>query len=103
MLYSFRKYSNVNKNNITINITQRTRRINNITLKRSSVRDNAYTPHFSTFFRRSYFRTLLLYLSVLYSNLTIAANQNVFYVANFITIHYSEYHPSYYFKKLVIR
>jgi hypothetical protein len=57
----------------------------------------------SAFFRKSFFRTILMYLNSVYTNFDISIAKNYFYIYAFITIQVTQAHPSFYFKKLFIK
>jgi hypothetical protein len=87
MLFSFIKYSNATKYNKVY--------MNSNTTKKNLIA--------STFNKKHYFRSLLFYLNIIYACLSTPIDCNYFYSGVFFSIYYGRFHPSFYFKKNIIK
>lgn len=103
MLYAFKKYgvSSIVNRNIKLKITTKARQM--IINSHKNVRFVYKFLHYSTFMRKSYFRSLLLYLNIIYSNFDATIDSNFFYPFKYTIIRYSGSHPSFYFRHRVIK
>lgn len=97
MLYMFNRYNvNHNKKNV-INI--------NYNKKSSKKYPYLYLYPMSTFCsvsifsRKSHFRTLLVYMNMLYSNLNLSVDSNIFYTHKIVIVFLKNFHPSFLAKK----
>jgi len=98
MLYSFHRYSTITRLNTLLCINSESNLRNSI----GSFQYRAKRIYPSIFFRKSYFRSLLLHLGVLYSTISDSVDSNYFYSFNFVIINYSNNHPNFYFRKIRI-
>jgi len=93
MLYNYKKYK-------TFNLTY-------VDIKHKKSKILSLYPKYivikaATFFRKMFFRTLLLYINVLYCNFFYTPDSNYYYFTVFMHSTYTNYHPSFYFKCYVV-
>jgi hypothetical protein len=99
MLYPFKRYMYISKYNSIINVlTSKATRDSKVLRKYLVTYKTSRVVHYSTFFRKSYFRTLLIQ-----PNFSYTTDQNVFYFPRFIDALYSTQHPSFFYKKLGVK
>jgi hypothetical protein len=103
MLYTLVKYNAVSKTNSALNTENKISNKSKKQIRKNYLYRNTRIVYYSIFLRRLYFRSLLLYVNIMYSNLVQVSDKNTFYFVEFIIAYYSQLHPGFFTKKLIIR